>query len=271
MSVIAPTPQQLSTDIRNLSLQRAAVIDREELPEVLTVTQWIDLFSPYIKQETLGRARSSLRKRSAIERPGDCHSRRPCIITNQICCPCQRSAGDMATRLPMRRQSRRPTARPTSSFLSYGKRLQPLLEDPGRLPSHADAAHLRPAFSYQSTPKRQDLHRRFPVHRRGRQSDGEHRAIGSAWWPIGGRPHDRAIGYRMSELPLRGAMFSKRRPDDHSTKPVVDAYVANLPRAISDQALEILLAFHEYAMCMAGEFIDESMHDIVYAFLRTLG
>jgi hypothetical protein len=54
MSVIAPTPQQLSTDVRNLSLQRAAAINPDTLPEVLTVTQWIDLFSPFIKQETLG-------------------------------------------------------------------------------------------------------------------------------------------------------------------------------------------------------------------------
>jgi hypothetical protein len=66
-------------------------------------------------------------------------------------------------------------------------------------------------------------------------------------------------------------MSSKRRPDDHPTKPVVDAYMASLPKAISDQALETLLAFHEYAMRMAGEFLDESMHEIVYDFLRTLG
>jgi hypothetical protein len=66
-------------------------------------------------------------------------------------------------------------------------------------------------------------------------------------------------------------MFSKRRPDDHPTKPVVDAYAASLPKAISDQALETLLAFHEYAMRLAGEFLAESMHDIVYDFLRILG
>lgn len=66
-------------------------------------------------------------------------------------------------------------------------------------------------------------------------------------------------------------MFRKRRPADHPTKPVVDAYIASLPKAISDEARDTLRAFHEYAMGMAEEFLDESMHDIIDDVLHVIG
>lgn len=65
-------------------------------------------------------------------------------------------------------------------------------------------------------------------------------------------------------------MFRRAQPDGHPTKPLVDAYIASLPKAISDEAVVNLISFQEHAMRVLGEFLDESMHDIIDVF-QTVG